>query len=282
MSAKVVAILPDRLQSVQALLLQSGAHDNPEAGMCVMEAVAYVAGEKFTDHPKCASPSIAAFMRSWNDRLPDKDRQLKSGKQAHEEKPKKGRDAKGKPAPSKKAAPAPTKAPTWPELQAYAKKHRVAPGSTATRQAVQALTPLQRKALIGDHHHGLVLVDGHGKPKKAAKATKAAKKPVIETAAVKKAREKLAAKTGVVAKMNPAKAGKAKGAQVQLSVAVAQRDVVAPKIEPGVAVPAKGAAVLEEHGILTEPAAPSATTQRLQALAAGRAPPAAAKETAEA
>src|ERR1041385_8445030 len=43
--------------------------------MCVMEAVSYVAGEPFTDHPACASPTIAAFMRSWNDRLNNDDRQ---------------------------------------------------------------------------------------------------------------------------------------------------------------------------------------------------------------
>lgn len=154
---------------------------------------------------------------------------LKPGKQARGETPKKGGDAKGKPAPSKKAAPAPTKAPTWAQLQAYAKKHRVAPGSAATRKAVEALTPAQRVALIGDHMHGLVKVDGAGKPKTAAKPSKAAKKPakaaakgkaakkpVVETAAVKKAREKLAAKpTSVIAKGNP---GKAKGSQAQLPV----------------------------------------------------------------
>jgi hypothetical protein len=38
--------------------------------MCVMEAVAWVAGEPHSDHPQCASPAIAAIMRLWNDRLP--------------------------------------------------------------------------------------------------------------------------------------------------------------------------------------------------------------------
>jgi hypothetical protein len=39
--------------------------------MCAMEAVAFVAGEAHTDTPACACPVIAAFMRRWNDGLPD-------------------------------------------------------------------------------------------------------------------------------------------------------------------------------------------------------------------
>jgi hypothetical protein len=42
--------------------------------LCIMEAVAYIAGEPWSDAPECASPVIAAFMRSWNDSLPDADR----------------------------------------------------------------------------------------------------------------------------------------------------------------------------------------------------------------
>ena len=48
--------------------------------MCVMEAVAYVAGEPWSDHPACACPVISAFLRSWNDSLrtdEDRDRLLK-------------------------------------------------------------------------------------------------------------------------------------------------------------------------------------------------------------
>jgi hypothetical protein len=58
---------------LDSLTLDKGAHD-PGAAMCVMEAVAYVAGEEWSDHPKCASPVISAFMRSWNDALPEADR----------------------------------------------------------------------------------------------------------------------------------------------------------------------------------------------------------------
>ncbi len=39
-----------------------------------MEAAAFIAGEPWSDHPACVCPVIAAFMRSWNDGLSDKDR----------------------------------------------------------------------------------------------------------------------------------------------------------------------------------------------------------------
>jgi hypothetical protein len=38
---------------------------------CVMEAVAFVAGEPWSDHPTCASTTIGTFLRSWNDTLDD-------------------------------------------------------------------------------------------------------------------------------------------------------------------------------------------------------------------
>lgn len=60
---------------IDALVLDKGAHSSPDAGMCVLEAVAFIAGEPFSDHPQCASPIIGAFLRSWNDSLPDDDRQ---------------------------------------------------------------------------------------------------------------------------------------------------------------------------------------------------------------
>src|SRR5262245_64601994 len=39
-----------------------------------MEAVAYVAGEPWSDSPQCACPVISAFLRTWNDGLNDADR----------------------------------------------------------------------------------------------------------------------------------------------------------------------------------------------------------------
>ena len=61
----------ERLATIKTLY--SGAHD-PNGKMCVMEAVAYVAREPWSDHPACVSPVIAAFARAWNDGLPDAER----------------------------------------------------------------------------------------------------------------------------------------------------------------------------------------------------------------
>ena len=54
--------------------LSSGSHISPEEGACVMEAVAYIAGEPWSDHPTCACPVITTFLISWNDALPDDER----------------------------------------------------------------------------------------------------------------------------------------------------------------------------------------------------------------
>ena len=53
--------------------LAKGAHPSHDA-MCVMEAVAFVAGEPWSDRPKCACPVISTFLRFWNDDLPDDER----------------------------------------------------------------------------------------------------------------------------------------------------------------------------------------------------------------
>lgn len=60
-----------RLANITAL--DRGTHD-PGASMCAMEAAAYIAGEPWSDHPECVCPVIGAFMRSWNDALPDAER----------------------------------------------------------------------------------------------------------------------------------------------------------------------------------------------------------------
>jgi len=57
----------------------TGAHDATAAptgdrDLCIMEAVAFVAGESWSDAPTCASPVISAFLRSWQDALSDDDR----------------------------------------------------------------------------------------------------------------------------------------------------------------------------------------------------------------
>jgi hypothetical protein len=71
--------LGDRLAKIETTSLEKGAHNETE-GMCVMEAVAYVAGEPWSDAPVCACPVIGAFLRNWNDSLPsnaERDRLLK-------------------------------------------------------------------------------------------------------------------------------------------------------------------------------------------------------------
>ena len=51
----------------QLPLLQRGHHRRPEDGACVMEYVSVLAGEKFTDHPRCTHPALASLARLVND-----------------------------------------------------------------------------------------------------------------------------------------------------------------------------------------------------------------------
>ncbi len=74
MSTPIAVIDEARWQEIERIVLESGAHGSPKQGFCVMEAVAYVASEPFSDHPQCACPVIASFLRSWNDNLSDEDR----------------------------------------------------------------------------------------------------------------------------------------------------------------------------------------------------------------
>ncbi len=61
--------------NLDALRLDTGGHRSPNEGMCVMELTSYLAHEAFSDHPQCASPAVAAFLRSWNDSVDDEFRQ---------------------------------------------------------------------------------------------------------------------------------------------------------------------------------------------------------------
>ena len=54
--------------------LRRGKHGSPEQGMCAMELVAFLAGEKHSDQPRCVSPVIGDFVRSINDRMNDGER----------------------------------------------------------------------------------------------------------------------------------------------------------------------------------------------------------------
>ena len=57
------------------LVLARGGHPSPSQGVCLLEAVSWLAGEPFSDHPECVSPVLAAFGRALNDALPDAERQ---------------------------------------------------------------------------------------------------------------------------------------------------------------------------------------------------------------
>ena len=61
--------------SIDEIVLSHGAHGTPSHGTCFMEAAAYIAGEKHSDHPSCVCPVIGAFARMLNDSLPDDRRQ---------------------------------------------------------------------------------------------------------------------------------------------------------------------------------------------------------------
>lgn len=52
---------------LDAIVLRNGGHTSPSDGLCLLEAVAYVAGERHTDQPACVDPALSAFGRSWND-----------------------------------------------------------------------------------------------------------------------------------------------------------------------------------------------------------------------
>jgi hypothetical protein len=65
--------------NLETLVIARGGHKDRSNGLCVMEAVAFLAKEPHSDHPECTCPVIAAYTRILNDFLGDKDRQrLKS------------------------------------------------------------------------------------------------------------------------------------------------------------------------------------------------------------
>src|SRR5882672_6001128 len=85
MTAAEFKIIQERWAHVLANPLQHGAHtlnddETTTFDMCVMEAVSYVAGLPWSDHPACTCPTLTVFMISWNDGLPsdaERDRLLK-------------------------------------------------------------------------------------------------------------------------------------------------------------------------------------------------------------
>ncbi len=50
--------------------IRPGSHPSRDDGMCAMEMVAWLAGERHSDGPDCTCPVIAAYVRALNDILP--------------------------------------------------------------------------------------------------------------------------------------------------------------------------------------------------------------------
>jgi hypothetical protein len=62
--------LPDLLP-----ILSRGKHRNPRKGACFMELASFLAGERWSDHPGCTHPLLAAVARLVNDNTSDEGRQ---------------------------------------------------------------------------------------------------------------------------------------------------------------------------------------------------------------
>ena len=56
-------------------LLSAGKHRNPRKGACFMELASLLAGQKWSDHPGCTHPLLAAVARHVNDYTTDAGRQ---------------------------------------------------------------------------------------------------------------------------------------------------------------------------------------------------------------
>jgi len=64
-----------RIEDYQSLKLCRGLGQEPESGLCVMQTVAWFAGEPLSDHPECASRVLTNFAVVVNDGLEDQPRQ---------------------------------------------------------------------------------------------------------------------------------------------------------------------------------------------------------------
>lgn len=56
-------------------ILSRGKHRSPRKGACFMEFASYLAGERWSDHPSCTHPLLAALARGVNDLMSDDGRQ---------------------------------------------------------------------------------------------------------------------------------------------------------------------------------------------------------------
>ena len=61
--------------NLETLVLLKNSHKKRKDGLCIMEAVAYFAGEPHSDHPKCTCPVLTSFAILLNDRWDNRRRQ---------------------------------------------------------------------------------------------------------------------------------------------------------------------------------------------------------------
>lgn len=57
-------------------VLSAGKHRSPRSGACFMEMASFLAGERWSDHPRCTDPVLAGLARAVNDTVGDSARQL--------------------------------------------------------------------------------------------------------------------------------------------------------------------------------------------------------------
>jgi hypothetical protein len=60
-------------------ILSRGKHRSPRSGACFMELASYLAGERWSDHPRCTHPLLAELARAVNDCTTDPQRSKLAG-----------------------------------------------------------------------------------------------------------------------------------------------------------------------------------------------------------
>ena len=70
-SPRATARVPDLVP-----VLSRGRHRSPRKGACFMELASFMAGERWSDHPACTHPLLAALARQVNDATSDAGRHL--------------------------------------------------------------------------------------------------------------------------------------------------------------------------------------------------------------
>jgi len=60
-------------------ILSRGKHRSPRSGACFMELASYLAGERWSDHPRCTHPLLAELARGVNDYTTDPQRSKLAG-----------------------------------------------------------------------------------------------------------------------------------------------------------------------------------------------------------